>query len=151
MIFNSLLILKLLIHSVGCSFSILTNLANIKKDLFSSLLQSRPNPIKQEILIIPSRPATFSVGQGFIIPTTQQPVLFEEYLMNEAELPRPRPQEFNKPLVQLSGDQVASDPILPPPEEFSKPVLFPDENKEDTLFRENVLSKKFHNKKQRQL
>ena len=113
-----------------------------------SLLQPRPNPIKQEeILVIPSRPATFSVGHGFIIPSTQQP----EPLMNEAELSRPRPQEFNKPLVQLSGDQVASEPIFPPPDEFSKPLHFPDEIKEETLFRENVLFKKFHRKKQRQL
>ena len=154
MIINILLILNLMIYSVCCSFSIITDLANLKKDLFSSLLPSRSNPIKEEILVIPTRPATFSAGVGHgLLTQPQQPVLLQESVEYPTELSSPisPPQEFNQPLVQLSGYQGASEPTFPP-EEFNKPFLFPDDlDTVKTLYRENVLLKRFHNKKQKKL
>ena len=146
MLFKQIIFLLLALNFVRSSFNLLTNIEHFKKD-FLSLLRLRSQQhdvivfhnVPQDLPLVhrpPNRP-TFQQTQFAVVPTVQPPLV-----------PPPRPQ--SPPPPPPPPPSPSTSPPLPviPIDVDEKPVIFPDYGDfNEVLFREQTLTKNFHNKK----
>ena len=173
MLFKQIIFLLLALSSVRSSFNLLTNIQHFKKD-FLNLLRLRSqqydviefHPVPQLPLLHRPRPAhrpgpgagaeaggAFQQTQIAVVPTVQPPV--------QPAVQPPRPQPRPPPPSPLPTSPPALSPqrqpstfpplpVIPVDGADEKPVIFPDyADFNEVLFREQTLTKEFHNKKKK--
>ena len=143
MLFKQIIFILLADVSLS-SFNLLTNIQHFKKD-FLSLLRLRSQQhdvivfhnVPQDLPLVhrPTNRPTYQQTQFAVVPTVQPP-----------PVPPPRPQSPPPP----PPPSPSTSPPLPviPIDVDEKPVIFPDYGDfNEVLFREQTLTKNFHNKK----
>ena len=154
MLFKQIIFLLLALSFVRSSFNLLTNIEHFKKDFLTLLrLRSQHHDVIQfhNVPLIPlevPRPANrpgpaFQQTQFAVVPTVQPPL---------PPRPQPRPQPSpSAPPPPPSPTHPSTFPPLPVIHVGGvdeKPVIFPDYGDfNEVLFREQTLTKNFHNKK----
>ena len=148
MLFKQIIFLLLALNFVRSSFNLFTNIEHFKKDFLTLLrLRSQYHDVIQfhNAPLIPlevPRPANrpgpaFQQTQFAVVPTVQPPLPPRPQLRPQPPAPPPsRPSTFPPlPVIHVGGVD-------------EKPVILPDYGDfNEVLFREQTLTKNFHNKK----
>ena len=171
MLFRQIIFLLLALSSVRSSFNFLTNIQHFKKD-FLNLLRLRSqqhdviefHPVPQLPPLLRPRPAhrpeagvgaggAFQQTQFAVVPTVQPP------LQPAVQPPRPQPRPPPPSPLPTSPPALSPQrqpstfpplPVIPVDGADEKPVIFPDyADFNEVLFREQTLTKEFHNKKKK--
>ena len=151
MLFKQIIFLLLALSFVRSSFNLLTNIEHFKKDFLTLLrLRNQHHDVIQfhNVPLIPlevPRPANrpglaFQQTQFAVVPTVQPPL---------PSRPQPRPQPSPSPSPPPPPiPSFTSLPVIHVGGVDEKPVIFPDYGDfNEVLFREQTLTKNFHNKK----